>query len=230
MSQYSRLTGKKSALLPWGQLQYVQDNMAILFSDSSVKDSAFLYDLHSHELQLLHRPIPVVPVGADGLMRGIERSQLVNGSYSADFRNIAFVRDYDLYVMDTTTGKERRLTTGGNDKLMNGRPDWVYPEELDQRDAFWWSPDGKKIAYLQYDESPVSYYPIVHDKTLDVSLEMQPYPAAGTPNPIVKLFVLNVADGKTIEVKTASSSDVYVFRAKWHRYQFSVGECIGDFA
>jgi len=75
--------------------------------------------------------------------------------YSPDFAKYAYAKDYDLWVYDLATKKEERLTTGGSEELMNGQTDWVYPEELSQREAFWWSPDGTKIAYLQFDERAV---------------------------------------------------------------------------
>ena len=117
--------------------------------------------------------------------------------------------------MNTTTGTETRLTTGGSDSLMHGRPDWVYPEELSQTEAFFWSPNGHKLAYLQFDERPVVPYPIVHDLTPQAKLELQRYPVAGANNPIVKLFVIDLDTHRTVEVATKSSSNVYIVRPNW---------------
>ena len=85
-------------------------------------------------------------------MRNMEASQLWNGTYSHDYSKFAHVKGYDLYLVDTKTGEERRLTVGSEEQ-MNGRPSWVYPEEFYQRDAYWFSPDDSKIAYLQYNET-----------------------------------------------------------------------------
>jgi len=43
------------------------------------------------------------------------------------------------------------LTAGGSRDIVNGTSDWVNEEELFIRDAFKWSPDGRQIAYLQFD-------------------------------------------------------------------------------
>lgn len=41
-------------------------------------------------------------------------------------------------------------------KILNGVPDWVYEEEvLSSNSATWFSKDGKKIAFLQFDDSHV---------------------------------------------------------------------------
>ena len=65
----------------------------------------------------------------------------------------------DLYIDGPPTGKETRLTHNGTPTLINGGLDWVYPEELEIGTAFWWSPDSKSIAYLQFDTSREPLYP-----------------------------------------------------------------------
>src|SRR2546425_1119606 len=66
--------------------------------------------------------------------------------FSPDGRLVAFVRDDNLYVTDLASGVETALTGDGGENVINGTSDWVYEEELDLRDAFRWSPDGKRIA------------------------------------------------------------------------------------
>src|SRR6185436_9288864 len=63
---------------------------------------------------------------------------------SPDGTRVAFVRGYDLYLIDLATGQERRLTEGGAENVtLHGTTDWVYWEEIWDREAtgFWWSPD-----------------------------------------------------------------------------------------
>ena len=71
-------------------------------------------------------------------------------------------------MLDSETGKEERVTFGGTEEIMNGRTDWVYPEETGQSEAFWWSPDGEKIAYLQFDVRAEYKYPLLHEIDLDL--------------------------------------------------------------
>jgi dipeptidyl-peptidase-4 len=69
--------------------------------------------------------------------------------FSPDGRHIAYVRDFDLYVMDVERGGELRLTSDGQENVaLNGTNDWVYEEEIWDRtpEGFWWSPDSSHIA------------------------------------------------------------------------------------
>ena len=84
---------------------------------------------------------------------------------SPDGKMVAFRRGWDLYTVDAS-GKETRLTRDGTETLRNGAPDWVYPEELELGTGFWWSPDSKSIAYLQFDSSREPAYP--HEDLLRV--------------------------------------------------------------
>ncbi len=116
---------------------------------------------------------------------------------SPDGRSVAFERDYDLYVLEIESRKERRLTSGGSAELRNGALDWVYPEELSLGTAYWWSPDAKSVAYLQFD---VATEPLVpHSDLLGIRpvYEPQRYPQAGENNPRVRLGVVSSKGGKT---------------------------------
>jgi dipeptidyl-peptidase-4 len=133
---------------------------------------------------------------------------------SPDLKLRAFTRNYNLYVKDMD-GTETALTTDGTEDLRNGFPDWVYPEELGQYQAFWWSPDSQKIAFMQFDESPVAKYPIVHDIAPMPRYELQGYPVPGANNPIVRLYIADVASKKLVRLETGDDLDVYLYRGQW---------------
>jgi dipeptidyl-peptidase-4 len=116
--------------------------------------------------------------------------------FSPDGTFVAFVRDHDLYVVPTAGGPERRLTTDGSRDILNGKLDWVYQEELYGRGKFrgyWWSPDGKRLAFLRLDERKVPRYTIVDDMTTRPVFEVTPYPKAGDPNPVATLGIAEAA-------------------------------------
>ncbi len=127
-------------------------------------------------------------------------------TFSPDGQFVAFVRSNDLWVVDVRTQRERALTTGGTDLIRNGKHDWVYFEELYNRNwkAFWWSPDSKRLAFLQVDSTPVPRFKLQADHAEPRIIEEVPYPEPGDPNPLVKLGIVTAAGGN---VRWADLSD-----------------------
>lgn len=109
----------------------------------------------------------------------------------------AFRLDHDLHLLDLSSRKTRALTKGGTELVRNAELDWVYPEELQLPTAYWWSPDSRRLAYLQFDLTPVQIYPHGDITTLRPTAEPQRYPQAGTPNPKVRLGIVNATGGAT---------------------------------
>ena len=137
--------------------------------------------------------------------------------FSPDGRRIAFVRHLDLYVLDAASGKETRLTSDGRQNVtLNGVNDWVYGEEIWNREprAFWWSPDSSRLAYYRFDERGVGLYTLLDDAPLYPEAFLQKYPKSGTPNPKVKIGVADVASGKTTWMSTGTD-DSYLARLEW---------------
>ncbi len=121
-------------------------------------------------------------------------------SFSPDGRFVAFVRDNDLYVVDLTSQTERALTSGGTNLVRNGKADWVYYEEIFNRNwkAYWWSPDSKHLAFLQCDDHPVGTHAVLNDLDAKRVVEETPYPRAGDPNPRIKLGLVPTAGGPVV--------------------------------
>ena len=146
----------------------------------------------------------------------------VNVHFSGDSKKIAYTKKKDLYVFDLENNKEKRLTTDATDRIYNGYSSWVYMEEILGRSsrytAFWWSPDGSKIAYLRTDEREVPVFTLNRldePDGLHGTLEVVPYPKAGDPNPKVKMGIADVASGNTTWVKTDYSIDQYIAWPFW---------------
>jgi dipeptidyl-peptidase-4 len=139
--------------------------------------------------------------------------------FSPDSSTVAFVRDNDLWIVDVATARERRLTTDGAEgKILNGKPDWVYWEEIWSRRSvgFWWSPDSTRIAYLRFDEEGVPTYPLLRDQSIEATVERQPYPKAGDRNPKVDVGVLELGSGRTTWMKIGlKEGDDYVARVRF---------------
>ena len=88
-----------------------------------------------------------------------------------------------------------QLTRDGSRTIINGTFDWVYEEELNLRDGFRWSPDGRRIAFWQLDASGVNDFDLINDTDSLYSFVVPvQYPKAGTTNSAARVGVVS-ADG-----------------------------------
>src|SRR6185369_643595 len=137
----------------------------------------------------------------------------------------AIYRDRNVWIGDSTGANAVAVTTDGSDKtrLKYGTASWVYGEELSQRTAMWWSPDGKKLAFYRFDESKVPDFYLTPNLTRIVdTIDVEAYPKPGMPNPVVDLFVYDLATKKTtrVDIRDGKPFDNgvvghYVFRIGW---------------
>jgi dipeptidyl-peptidase-4 len=130
--------------------------------------------------------------------------------FSPDGRMVGFVRDNNLYVTELATGAETALTADGSENVINGTSDWVYEEELNLRDAFRWSPDGRRIAFWRLDQTAIRSFYLVNHDSLYPTLVAVRYPKAGTPNSTVKIGVTEIATGRTSWVDLGVEQDIYI--------------------
>ena len=136
--------------------------------------------------------------------------------FSPDGKAVSFRREWDLYILNLASGKETRLTSNGSGTLRNGGLDWVYPEELNLGTAYWWSPDSRAIAYMQFDVSRERLYPHEDLRGPEAIFEPQRYPQAGTPNPEVRLGVVSAKGGATRWLEVGDTANSYLIaRAGW---------------
>jgi dipeptidyl-peptidase-4 len=141
--------------------------------------------------------------------------EIEDPKFSPDSHWISFSRNANLFVVNISSGAVTALTTGGSEELLKGKLDWVYPEELDTRTAYWWSPDSTKIAYYEMDERPVTRYPIMDMSSPTGGTEYTRYPQAGEANPIVRVGVVRISGGETKWLDTGKDTDVYLARVNW---------------
>lgn len=116
---------------------------------------------------------------------------------SPDGAKVGFRRHFDLYTLHIASSRETRLTHDGSPTVLNGQPDWVYPEELNLSTAWHWSPDSAHIAYLQFNIAPIAIYPHIDHLPVAAVAEPQRYPKAGTPNADVRCGVVPASGGRT---------------------------------
>ena len=143
------------------------------------------------------------------------KETIADPKISPDGHYIGFVRGHNLWLVGVSDGKQRRLTQNGTEEIREGELDWVYPEELDIKTAYWWSPDSSAVAYLEMDERKVSEYPLVNFSAYDGEAEMERYPVAGGANPVVRVLVASVKDGEPRAMDTGAETDDYIPRVDW---------------
>jgi dipeptidyl-peptidase 4 len=163
--------------------------------------------------------------GGRGGQGGPERGRQFESAESPDGKLKALYRARNLWISDAGGGNEIAVTTDGAEKerIKYGTASWVYGEELGQRTAMWWSPDSRKLAYYGFDESQVPDYHLQLGQTeLQSRDDIEAYPKAGVANPIVDLFVYDVAAKKSTKIdirdgKPFDNSVVghYVYRVSW---------------
>ncbi len=194
----------------------IPDTITLSFSDIFSPDMKSFITVKDNDLYYFK--------SGDSKMRRMTFDKIpeVNARFSPDSKKVAYTKNKDLYVFDLNTFKEIRLTNDASEKVYNGYAAWVYMEEILGRQsryaAFWFSPDGNKIAYLRTDETDV---PVFTLNRLDEAdgihglLEVVPYPKPGDPNPKVKMGIADIASAKTTWVKTDYSVDQYIAWPFW---------------
>jgi putative heme-binding domain-containing protein len=124
-------------------------------------------------------------------------SSLLFATLSPDGKRVAFVRENNLYVQDLRSLKITPLTTDGSKTLINGTSDWVNEEELNLRNCFRWSPDGRHLLFWQFDTTGVAEFHLV-DNVISKSPRITSfaYPKVGEKNSATRLGVVPVDGGK----------------------------------
>lgn len=137
-----------------------------------------------------------------------------NPVLSPDGSNLAFVYENNVYIQNLSSLDLTTVTRDGErNAIINGAPDWVYEEEFGFHVGIAWSPDGKSLAYLRFDETAVPTF------SMDVfGSETYPepyvfkYPKAGEVNSKISLHVWT--DGR-IQTASEGLNYEYIPRMAW---------------
>ena len=166
----------------------------------STRENYFIYDLKTGETQKL--------------IQSDQKQQ--HAQLSPSGNKAAFVQDNNLYLVNLESGEETAITEDGKfNHIINGATDWVYEEEFGFAKAWYWSPDGQKIAFYRFDESDVKEFFMTEWGNLYPGLTRFKYPKAGEENSIVKIGVYDLESEDTTWIDVGSENDQYIPRINW---------------
>ena len=155
---------------------------------------------------------------------------------SPDGNNIAYVKDNNLFIEPIskksslfalnsslfTLHSSLQVTSDGEyNKVINGKPDWVYEEELVYARAFCFNADGTMLCWQRFDESEVPMFsfpvykglkPEKKENLLYPSSYEYKYPMAGVNNSKVTVLTYDIATHTQQEIKVPVDSDGYILR------------------
>ncbi|MGH3442247.1 MAG: prolyl oligopeptidase family serine peptidase, partial [Nitriliruptorales bacterium] len=95
-----------------------------------------------------------------------------------------------------------------------GTAEFIAAEEMGRLRGYWWSPDGSRLAVTRVDESPVRRWHISDPVDPAQAPTAVAYPAAGTANADVTLWVLDL-DGDGVRVDWDRRTYPYLARVVW---------------
>ncbi|WP_310476521.1 DPP IV N-terminal domain-containing protein [Sandarakinorhabdus sp.] len=127
----------------------------------------------------------------------------------------SFVRDGHLFVQALSGGAAREVAGENTPKVSWGVAEFIAQEELDRFEGHWWAPGDNRIAVARVDESPVKQVTRAAIGADGTRLFTQAYPAAGTANADVSLWLVNPDGSGKTKVDLGPSADIYVARVAW---------------
>jgi len=132
-----------------------------------------------------------------------------------DGKSVAYVSHGALRLAVPATGEDLVLArTAGEEGITYGLADFIAAEELGRTRGYWWAPDGSAILVARVDETPVQTWHIADPANPAAAPARVRYPAAGTANAVVTLFVVSI-DGKITPVDTDHLAFPYLINAAW---------------
>ena len=156
-----------------------------------------------------------------------ERGRQYTAAVSPDRQFTARYHDQNVWLRVTNSTNEIAVTTEGSERsrVKFGSASWVYGEELFQSTAMWWSSNSQKLAFYRFDESRVPKFYLQLDQTkIQSTSDVEAYAKAGGTNPIVDLFIYDLAAKQTVRVEVRDGRPFddsvvghYVYGVSWSR-------------
>ncbi|MFJ6063430.1 prolyl oligopeptidase family serine peptidase [Streptomyces tendae] len=133
---------------------------------------------------------------------------------SPDGRHVAYVAQGALRVVGAEGDGDRALAEADGEGVTYGLAEFVAAEEMARSRGFWWSPESDRLLVARVDDTPVQRWWISDPAHPERDPQHVPYPAAGTANADVRLFLVGLDGGRT-EVLWDRARYPYLARVHW---------------
>ncbi|CUM62890.1 uncharacterized protein PRCAT00000449001 [Priceomyces carsonii] len=192
----------------------------------------WLFNSNTSEYASIQPPLDLDDLKDETSVKPLQKLHFAEFSPTGD--EIIFGYKHNLYIQILSTGEIIPVTDDGGPDIFNGKPDWVYEEEVAANDKlFWWSPDEDNLIYAKIDDTGVARYDINYymDHSDEVlrssesnSVLQYPekmslrYPKPGTNNPKLTLHNFKFSQRKNYELNCVLNnvgSDFILYDAIW---------------
>lgn len=133
---------------------------------------------------------------------------------SPDGRHIAYVSGGSLRVTGAEGDGDRELAAPEDGQTTYGLAEFIAAEEMARSRGFWWSPESDRLLVARVDGADVQRWWIADPAHPDREPSTIAYPAAGTPNADVRLFLIAL-DGSRTEVVWDRAASPYLAAVHW---------------
>ena len=156
-------------------------------------------------------------VGLDGSAKAVGTGEgVLNPALSPKGRHLSFVRAQRLWIAPLAGGAAQAITPPeAADTVHWGEAEFVAQEEMARQDGSWWAPDDAHIAVERFDEAGVGIVTRAAIGASGTTTFQQRYPAAGTPNVAVQLWVMKPDGSARARVDLGPDADIYLARVDW---------------
>ncbi|NUV62324.1 S9 family peptidase [Streptomyces sp. CAI-85] len=133
---------------------------------------------------------------------------------SPDGRLVAYVSGGALRVVGAEGEDDRAVAEPESESVSYGLAEFIAAEEMGRSRGHWWSPESDRLLVARVDDTPVERWWISDPAQPKRDPQHVPYPAAGTANAEVRLFVFGL-DGVRTEVVWDRARYPYLARVHW---------------